>query len=269
MDSVQGKTAVITGGASGIGRATAHSLARRGTRVIVADIDAIGADAVASDITGNGGSATGIRCDVGSESAFEELKTFALDTYGRVDIVMNNVGVLTRGLPDHIPVHEWQRILNINLFSVVRSNDAFLPLLVEQGSGHIANTASFAGLYTYAYDRLPYAASKAAIVQISEALALYLRPKGIGVTLLCPGPVRTKIAASLPPGFGPATGTRGPGTQFGFLEPEVVGEQVADAIVDDTFWLPTDPQVRDVLVQRASDWDTFIDAQVKAIASAD
>ncbi|MGN5238614.1 SDR family NAD(P)-dependent oxidoreductase [Rhodococcus sp. SJ-3] len=115
----------------------------------------------------------------------------------------------------------------------------------------------------------PRAASKAAIVQLSEGLALYLRPKGIGVTLLCPGPVRTNIAASLPPGFGPATGTRGPGTQFGFLEPEVVGEQVADAIVDGTFWLPTDPQVRDVLVQRASDWDAFIDAQVKAIASAD
>jgi NAD(P)-dependent dehydrogenase (short-subunit alcohol dehydrogenase family) len=130
------------------------------------------------------------------------------------------------------------------------------------------NTASFAGLYTYAYDRLPYAASKAAIVQISEGLALYLRPKGIGVTLLCPGPVRTNIAASLPPDFGPPTGTRGPGTQFGFLEPEVVGEQVADAIVDDTFWLPTHPKVRDVLVNRASDWGTFIDEQVKEIASS-
>ncbi|MEE2057245.1 SDR family oxidoreductase [Rhodococcus artemisiae] len=269
MDTVQGKTAVITGGASGIGRATAHSLARRGAQVIVADIDATGAAAVASDIIGSGGSATGVRCDVGGESAFEELKAFALDAYGRVDIVMNNVGVLTRGLPDHIPVHEWQRVININLLSVVRSNDAFLPLLVEQGSGHIVNTASFAGLYTYAYDRLPYAASKAAIVQISEGLALYLRPKGIGVTLLCPGPVRTNIAASLPSGFGPATGTRGPGTQFGFLEPEVVGEQVADAIVDGTFWLPTDAQVRDVLVQRASDWDAFIDEKAREIASSD
>ncbi len=90
---------------------------------------------------------------------------------------MNNVGALTRGLPDHIPVHEWHRIFDINLFSVVRSNDVFLPLLVEQGSGHIVNTASFAGLYTYAYDRLPYAAAKAAVVQLSEGLALYLRPK--------------------------------------------------------------------------------------------
>lgn len=204
--SVQGKTAVITGGASGIGRATAHSLARRGAQVIVADIDADGADRVAGEISEHGGRATGVRCDVRSESAFEELKAFTLDTHRRVDIVMNNVGALTRGLPDHIPVHEWHRIFDINLFSVVRSNDVFLPLLVEQGSGHIVNTASFAGLYTYAYDRLPYAAAKAAVVQLSEGLALYLRPKGIGVTLLCPGPVRTNIAASVPPGFGPATG---------------------------------------------------------------
>ncbi|WP_396654132.1 SDR family oxidoreductase [Microbacterium sp. PRC9] len=80
----------------------------------------------------------------------------------------------------HIDVDEWQRVLNINLMPVVRSNAAFLPLLLEQRAGHIVNTASCAGLYSHAFDRLPYAASKAEIIQLSGGLALYLRPKGIG-----------------------------------------------------------------------------------------
>lgn len=181
---------------------------------------------------------------------------------------MNNVGALTRGLPDHIPVHEWHRIFDINLFSVVRSNDVFLPLLVEQGSGHIVNTASFAGLYTYAYDRLPYAAAKAAVVQLSEGLALYLRPKHrCHVAVPGAGPDQHRGVSST--GLRSRDRDRGPGAQFEFLEPEVVGEQVADAIVNDTFWLPTDPQVRDALVQRASDWNTFIDEKAKEIASSD
>ena len=132
--------------------------------------------------------------------------------------MVNNVGVLTNGLPEDIPVTEWQRILDINLMSVVRSNAAFLPLLLDQGSGHLVNTASFAGLFTYSYDRLPYAATKAAIVQISEGLAIYLRPKNIGVTLLCPGPVLTNIAAAVPT-FGAGAPLRTPGEQFELLRP--------------------------------------------------
>jgi NAD(P)-dependent dehydrogenase (short-subunit alcohol dehydrogenase family) len=267
MESLQDKVAVITGGGSGIGRATAHALATRGAQVVVADINAAGAGAVAAEITEAGGQAAGVRCDVGEEAAFEELKAFTLGRCGRVDIVMNNVGVLTRGLPEHLPVEEWQRIININLFSVVRSNAAFLPLLIGQGHGHIVNTASFAGLYTYAYDRLPYAASKAAIIQISEGLRLYLRPQGIGVTVLCPGPVLTNISASVR-SFGPETATRGPGKQFALLQPGAVGEQVADAIVHDTFMLYTHEQVRDVLVERASDWNAFIAQQTDNVTQS-
>ncbi|MEV6039924.1 SDR family NAD(P)-dependent oxidoreductase [Nonomuraea sp. NPDC052116] len=258
MESLTDTTAIITGGASGIGRATAHSLARRGARVVVADIDADAAEVVAMEINQEGGHAVGVRCDVADETAFDNLKAVALDRFGSIDVVMNNVGVLTRGLPDHLPVTEWQRIININLLSVVRSNAVFLPLLVSQGHGHIVNTASFAGLFTYSYDRLPYAATKAAIVQLSEGLHLYLRPQGIGVTVLCPGPVATNIAASLPGTFGPEIATRGPGEQFPVLMPDVVGEQVAEAILHNTFMLYTHDQVRDVLVERASDWNDFI-----------
>lgn len=265
MDSLTNAVAIVTGAASGIGRATSHSLARRGAKIVVADIDMPGAQAVAALIAADGRQALGVGCDVSSESAFDELRRLALDHYGRVDIVMNNVGVLTSGLPDHLPIHEWQRIIDINLMSVIRSNAAFLPLLIEQRHGHIVNTASFAGLFTYSFDRLPYAATKAAIVQISEGLRLYLRPQGIGVTVLCPGPVMTNIISSMPPTFGPAVPIRGPGDQFALLCPDEVGEKVADAIVNDTFMVYTDDQVRDVLVERASDWNAFIAKQTDAV----
>ncbi|MET8757749.1 SDR family NAD(P)-dependent oxidoreductase [Lentzea sp. NPDC004782] len=267
MDSLREKVAIVTGGGSGIGRATARSLARRGACIVVADVNAETADAVVAEITGAGGQAAGVRCDVGEDAAFDELRRFALDRFGRVDVVMNNVGVLTRGRPEFLPVAEWQRIITVNLMSVVRSNAVFLPLLIEQGHGHIVNTASFAGLFTYAYDRLPYAATKAAIVQISEGLRLYLHPQGIGVTVLCPGPVKTNVLSTLR-SFGPDIETRGPGDQFALLEPETVGEQVAEAILADTFMLYTHPQVRDVLVGRATDWNAFIAGQADRVNPA-
>ena len=266
MDSVAGKVAIITGAASGIGRATASALAKRGARIVVADLDSDGADTAAAAIDAAGGQAAGVRCDVTADNAFDDVKSFALDRFGAVDVVMNNVGGLTRGRPEYLPIHEWRRVLDLNLMSVVRSNATFLPLLIEQGHGHIVNTASFAGLFSYSYDRLPYAAAKAAVVQLSEGLRLYLRPMGIGVTVLCPGPVATNIIASLPPTFGPELPVRGPGEQFAILMAETVGEQVAAAIVNDTFMLYTHPQVRDILVDRASDWNSFIDRQSDQVA---
>ena len=201
------------------------------------------------------------RADVSQPDAFDGVRGAALQRFGRVDIVVNNVGLLTNGLPEDIPVSEWQRILDVNLLSVVRSNVAFLPVLLEQGSGHVVNTASFAGLFTYSYDRLPYAATKAAIVQISEGLAIYLRPKNIGVTLLCPGPVLTNIAAAVPT-FGEGAPLRTPGDQFGLLDPGPVGALVADAILRNRFFVPTHPGVVDELRSRVDDWDAYIDYQI-------
>ena len=199
--------------------------------------------------------------DIGDPIAFDGIRDTALERFGKVDIVVNNVGVLTNGLPQDIPANEWERILNINLMSVVRSNATFVPMLLDQGSGHIVNTASFAGLFTYSYDRMPYAASKAAIVQISEGLALYLRPKNIGVTLLCPGPVLTNITSNMPT-FGDGAALRTPGDQFELFDAAQVGELVADAILRNRFFVPTHPQVTDDLRRRVENWDAYLDYQI-------
>lgn len=261
MDTLRDKVAVITGAAGGIGRAIARALARRGAHIVGVDLDGDGLHALAGELSHQGVAVLAQCADVSGPDAFEGIRRAALQRFGRVDIVVNNVGVLTNGLPQDIPVSEWQRILEINLLSLVRSNAAFLPLLLDQGSGHLVNTASFAGLFTYSYDRLPYAATKAAIVQISEGLAIYLRPKNIGVTLLCPGPVLTNISAGVPR-FGGGAPLRIPGEQFELLDPSGVGELVADAILGNRFFVPTHPRVVEELHRRVENWDAYIDYQI-------
>jgi NAD(P)-dependent dehydrogenase (short-subunit alcohol dehydrogenase family) len=261
MDTLGDKVCVISGAASGIGRSIARAFADRGAHVVAVDVDDDGIGVLANELSERGAAVVAHRADVSDPDAFQGVRDAALQRFGRVDVVVNNVGVLTNGLPQDIPVSEWQRILDINLMSVVRSNAVFLPLLLDQGSGHLVNTGSFAGLFTYSYDRQPYAATKAAIVQISEGLAIYLRPKGIGVTLLCPGPVLTNIAAAVPT-FGDGAALRTPGEQFELLDPGPVGELVVDAILSNRFFVPTHPHVVDELRRRIDDWDAYIDYQI-------
>jgi NAD(P)-dependent dehydrogenase (short-subunit alcohol dehydrogenase family) len=261
MDTLRDKVAVITGAASGIGRAIARALVGQDAHIVAVDIDNDGIEALVGELSDQGATVLPHCADVSDPEAFEGIRSATLQRFGRVDVVVNNVGVLTNGLPQDIPVAEWQRILDINLMSVVRSNAAFLPLLLDQRSGHLVNTASFAGLFTYSYDRLPYAATKAAIVQISEGLAIYLRPKNIGVTLLCPGPVLTNIAAAAPT-FGGGAPLRIPGEQFELLDPAPVGDLVADAILRNRFFVPTHVGVVEELRRRVEDWDAYIDYQI-------
>ena len=244
--------AVITGAGSGIGRATAHSFARRGSRVVVTDIDAERAAAVAEEL---GDQAVAATRDVTSLADLETARDLALERFGRVDLVMNNVGVLAVGAVEDIPLEAWQRVVDINLMSVVRSNLVFLPLLLEQGSGHIVNTASTAGLLPYGFDRLPYTATKHAVVGLSESLWLYLRPRGIGVSCLCPSGVATNILEQVT-FYGEPKLPRGP--SFPVVDPDAVGELVADGVSVGRFLILTAPEAADELRELGADVDAYL-----------
>ena len=262
ITTLEEAVAVITGGASGIGRATAIALAREGARVVIADINTERADEVADEIAALGSSAIVVPTDVGQDEAIDALRDAALARFGRVDVVMNNVGVLAIGDPPDLPLSAWRRSIDLNLMSVARSINAFLPGLLHQGSGHIVNTASTAALWGYAYDHIAYSATKGGVLALSEALVLYTRPRGVGVTCLCPGPVTTNIAEQVEV-FGELGPMQPP--PLPVLEPAVVGALVVDAIRNDTFFLPTHEEVFDILVRKAGDPEGFVTEQVQRL----
>ncbi|PAZ11819.1 short-chain dehydrogenase [Streptomyces sp. SA15] len=251
--------AVVTGAGSGIGRATAHSLARRGARVVVTDIDRDRAGTVAGELGERGVAAV---CDVTSLDDLRAVRDLALDRFGRVDVVMNNVGILAVGPVEDIPLDAWQRVIDVNLLGIVRSNLVFLPLLLDQGSGHVVNTASTAGLLPYGFGQMPYTATKHAVVGLSESLALYLRPRGIGVSCLCPAGVATNILEQVT-FYGETSPPQGPDTPV--LDPTTVGELVADGITDNRFLILTAPEIDDELRERGADVDAYLSRLIKEV----
>jgi NAD(P)-dependent dehydrogenase (short-subunit alcohol dehydrogenase family) len=248
--------AVITGAGSGIGRASALAFARRGARVVVSDLLEDRAHEVAAAIVAVGGEAIGVGADVTDEASLSALRDAALAGFGRVDLIMNNAGVLAMGAPESLPDEAWQRVIDVNVMSVARSNRVFLPLLLEQKRGHVVITASASGLLAYGFDRLPYVASKHALVGVSEALALYLAPKGIGVTCLCPSGVATNIIEQISFYGAIATTPRAP--EHAVVTADEVGESAADAVERGDFLVLTVPGVRDELVRRATDIEGYL-----------
>jgi len=247
-----GAVAVITGAGSGIGRATAATFAARGARVVVSDIRDDRAEAVAAEI---GEAAVAVRCDVTELADLESTRDLALERFGRVDVVVNNVGVVVSGPVEEIPLEAWERIIDVNLLGVVRGIQVFLPGLLEQGSGHIVNTASTSGLLPYASAMLPYTATKYGVVGLSEALWVYLRPRGIGVSCFCPAGVNTKIHQQFTM-FGDGPPPDGP--DFPFVPVELCGELVADAVEEDRFLVLSVPEVADDLRRRGEDVDAYL-----------
>ncbi len=251
---------IVTGGGSGIGRAAALEFAKRGSKVAVSDLSSERADAVAAEIEQLGAAAFGAKVDVGREADLTALRDETVRRFGRVDVVMNNVGVLAVGAPEALPPEAWQRTLDINLLSIARSNRVFLPLLLAQGRGHIVNTASASGLLAYGYDRLPYVASKHAVVGLSEALAIYLGPRGIGVTCLCPSGVMTNIVEQITVYGEQSRAPRAP--DHPIVTAEEVGELAAAAVEEGRFLVVTAPAVHDELVGRATDIESYLQARI-------
>jgi NAD(P)-dependent dehydrogenase (short-subunit alcohol dehydrogenase family) len=203
---LDGARAVITGAGSGLGRALCTELARRGARVMVSDRDSASAEGTARLIETAGGKAVLQPCDVTKPEEVEALAEAAFSGLGGVDLLVNNAGVGGGGEIGKMPLEEWKRILDVNLWGVIHGCHAFVPRLRAQGSGHILNIASAAGLLSVGF-LAPYNVSKAGVVSLSETLYLELKPAGIGVTVACPTFFRTNIASASAQYTDPKLGT--------------------------------------------------------------
>ena len=247
MQDLAGRTAFVTGAASGIGFALAKRFAHEGMNVMLADIEARALDDAADALRKDGATVATVVCDVADANAVERAAQAAFEQFGNVHIVCNNAGVGGGSGIDDICIDTWRWVIDVNLMGVVHGVAAFLPHMRAHGEGgHFVNTASMAGLNT-GLGFSAYVASKFAVVAMSEGLAKECAPLGIGVTVLCPGFVRTRIwesARNRPERYGAASppgplhkplaelGTAG-------LDPDDVAAQTMAAIRADELYVFT------------------------------
>lgn len=184
------KSAIVTGGAGGIGRATALAFAREGARVVVVDIDGQAAQQVADDIAAAGGEAVAVRADVSSDSDIADVVATAVDRFGGVDIVFNNAGIIRRADAVETTVEEWDRVFAVNVRSIFLMCKHVVPVMAAAGGGSIINTGSGWGLKGGGR-ALSYCASKGAVVNMTRALAIDHGPQGIRVNSVNPGDTDT------------------------------------------------------------------------------
>jgi NAD(P)-dependent dehydrogenase (short-subunit alcohol dehydrogenase family) len=187
-----GATAIVTGGASGIGRALAEELAKRGCEVLLADLQSELAEEAISEINASGGKAKAVKIDVTDYSAMEQLAQETVARTGRLDFIFNNAGIVVGGPIDRLGIEDWNQIVDVNLRGVINGIRATYPIMMKQGFGHIINTASMAGFMVNP-GNVPYTATKYAVVGLSKSLRAEAAQKGIRVSVICPGVVRTPI----------------------------------------------------------------------------
>ncbi|WP_123024575.1 SDR family NAD(P)-dependent oxidoreductase [Mycolicibacterium stellerae] len=196
METFEGRGAVITGGASGIGFASAQEFTRRGARVVLADIDQSALDAAVEQLRSAGAEAHGVICDVTKLDAVEHLADESFRLLGEVNLVFNNAGIAYAGPVADVTHGDWRWVIDVDLWGPIHGVEAFLPRLVEQGGDrHIMFTASFAGMVGNA-GLGPYSVAKFGVVALAEGLARELKGEGIGVSVLCPMIVDTPLMAN-------------------------------------------------------------------------
>ncbi|HET9210045.1 MAG TPA: SDR family oxidoreductase [Thermoanaerobaculia bacterium] len=188
----QNAVAVVTGGASGLGKAICEELGRRGAFVVVTDVQEEGARAVAQGIVAAGGRASGAALDVRDAAAFERLLDETISTHGRLDYLFNNAGIAAAGEAQSLPLDVWRRVIDINLWGVIHGAMAGYSRMVRQGSGHIVNVASLAGIGGMALG-IPYATSKFGVVGLSLTLRSEGADLGVKVSAVCPAYIQTRI----------------------------------------------------------------------------
>ncbi|WP_439817539.1 SDR family NAD(P)-dependent oxidoreductase [Zavarzinia sp. CC-PAN008] len=193
MDDFKGRVAVITGGASGIGLATAQSLARAGARLVLADIEQGVLDKAVAGLKADGADVIGVRTDVASKESVDALAERAFGHFGAVHVLFNNAGVAVFGPTQDMTHADWKWSIDVNLWGPIHGVEAFVPRMVKQNQGgHVLFTASFAGLVANR-ELGPYCVTKFGVVALAECLQKDLRDHGIGVSVLCPMRVATNI----------------------------------------------------------------------------
>ena len=276
MRELEGKVAVVTGAASGMGRAFSDRFARAGMRVVLADYEAAALERAVNELKEEGFEAVGVHTDVSDPESVEALAWQTLDAYGRAHIVCNNAGVIVdsdspvpvRGAQVRVWEHslnDWRWTFDVNFWGVVHGIRTFVPILLEQGEpAHVVNTASMGGLTTGPAAAI-YGSSKHAVVRVSEALYFQLARmhSAVKVTVLCPGDIRTRIAVAernrqqqYREGefvLDEAEADRlnsGQAPRPGQIEPEEVADQLLEAIRDEQFYVFTAGVTDDQLHRR-------------------
>lgn len=269
MKTLQDRVAVVTGASTGIGRAVAAELARRGASVVLASQNADRLALAEAEIAPIGAPVLAVQTDVEDRSAVERLADATLDRFGAVHILVNNAGVFAPGYAWEISYADWEWVVGVNLWGTIYGIKTFMPHLLAQEEAHVVNVASAGGLMT-SPTHGPYTASKHAMVGLSKGLRadLAIKQANVGVTLVCPGGVATNITTQLE-----TTGPGGKPRETVELSPEVdavwkaieqvtdsgiaaeeVGPMVADAILQDRFWLlPNGECYFDVFDQELAD----------------
>jgi len=258
MRELAGKTAFVAGGAGGIGLALGRAFAEAGMKVMLADIESEALSAAVKSLHNAGPEVRGVICDVADAASVDRAAAESFKTFGKVHVVCNNAGVAAAGGIDDISLDNWRWVLDVNLMGVLHGVRAFLPHIREHGEGgHFVNTASMAGM-DGGLGFSPYTASKFAVVGMSEGLSEQLKPYGIGVSVLCPSFVRTRIHESgrNRPGRYGETRTPDPASPAGQmlalitasiaagLEPADVAARVLAAIREDELYVFTHPGMR-------------------------
>jgi len=262
MDQFDGRVAVITGAASGIGRGLAGTAAREGMQVVLADVEADALEEAAADVDAIGAEHLVVSCDVSREDDVQALAARAFDAFGAVHLLCNNAGVFQAGVSWQRTQADWDWVFGVNVWGVLHGIRAFVPRILDQGDeAHIVNTASMAGMLTVAYSS-PYVVSKFAAVALSECLAHDLRAAGasIGVSCLVPGTVDTRIADSTrnrpdrpleeAPDHEFVAGVLREKTATEGRHPDEVADLVFDAVRAGRFWIPTTDRYEELLRPR-------------------
>jgi NAD(P)-dependent dehydrogenase (short-subunit alcohol dehydrogenase family) len=266
MRELKGKVAVVTGAASGIGRALAERFAREQMSVVLADIEERPLGEARDAIVAQGANAIAVRTDVARWQDVEELARRTFEAFGTAHVVCNNAGIALGGPAWELSHADWEWIIGVDLWSVVHGIRAFVPRMVAQGEGHVVNTASIAGLLS-APGMAAYCATKHAVVGLSECLHhdLHLVAGGkVNVSVLCPAWVKTRISDSernRPPSLQDqqarertpqelmlAAWTRS--AVEGGIPPHAVAEKVRSAILEERFWVLTHPKTKKIVEGR-------------------